>query len=98
MFVSHCKVDTSELLKYPKQTSKRSQKRKKGENSDKVSDVNNEDRFHPVKCDECNTVVAVYDDDEVYHFFNVLASYWWTATETYRIFNSITSAKENELG
>ncbi|XP_060081768.1 E2F-associated phosphoprotein-like [Ylistrum balloti] len=33
------------------------------------------DMFHPVRCTECNTVVAVYDQDEVYHFFNVLASY-----------------------
>lgn len=35
----------------------------------------NKDMFHPVRCTECNTVVAVYDQDEVYHFFNVLASY-----------------------
>lgn len=36
---------------------------------------NKEDMFHPVRCIECNTVVGVYDNDEVYHFFNVLASY-----------------------
>jgi len=30
--------------------------------------------FHPVACSECNTVVAALDSDEVYHFFNVLAS------------------------
>ena len=36
---------------------------------------NNEPMFNPVRCQECNTVVAVYDDDEVYHFFNVLSSY-----------------------
>ncbi|OWF56843.1 E2F-associated phosphoprotein-like [Mizuhopecten yessoensis] len=33
------------------------------------------DIFNPVRCTECNTVVGVYDQDEVYHFFNVLASY-----------------------
>ena len=30
--------------------------------------------YHPVHCAECNTEVAVYDKDEVFHFFNVLAS------------------------
>ncbi|KAL4237359.1 hypothetical protein ACF0H5_002077 [Mactra antiquata] len=68
MFVSNCKVDTSEFLKYPK-AGKNSRKRRKSEKS--VED----DKFNPVKCEECNTVVAVYDEDEVYHFFNVLASY-----------------------
>jgi len=34
-----------------------------------------EDLFHPVICQECKTEVGVYDTDEVYHFFNVLASY-----------------------
>jgi len=31
--------------------------------------------YHPVVCSVCNSEVAVYDADEVYHFFNVLASY-----------------------
>jgi len=30
--------------------------------------------FHPVKCTECDAVVGVYDAEEIYHFFNVLAS------------------------
>ena len=34
-----------------------------------------EEVFHPVKCSVCNTEVGVYDEDEVYHFFNVLASH-----------------------
>lgn len=33
------------------------------------------DKFHPVMCKICNTKVAVYDADEVYHFFNVVTSY-----------------------
>jgi hypothetical protein len=28
--------------------------------------------YHPVQCESCNTVVAAYDADEVYHFFNVV--------------------------
>nr|XP_045583329.1 uncharacterized protein LOC123746098 isoform X1 [Procambarus clarkii] len=31
--------------------------------------------FHPVTCKICNTKVAVYDKDEVYHFFNIVTSY-----------------------
>lgn len=73
MFVTNCKVDKTEILKYPK-ASKRSKKRKKSKQS--MDDTaTNDDNFHPVKCTECNTVVAVYDEDEIYHFFNVLASY-----------------------
>ena len=30
--------------------------------------------YHPVHCSQCNTEVAVFDKDEVYHFFNVLTS------------------------
>ncbi|KAF2353620.1 E2F-associated phosphoprotein [Trinorchestia longiramus] len=33
------------------------------------------DVFHPVLCRHCNTKVAVFDKDEVYHFFNVITSY-----------------------
>lgn len=32
-------------------------------------------KYYGVKCDVCCTQVAVYDQDEVYHFFNVLASH-----------------------
>lgn len=32
-------------------------------------------KYYSVKCDVCCTPVAVYDQDEVYHFFNVLASH-----------------------
>lgn len=31
--------------------------------------------YHSVSCKICNTKVAVYDKDEVYHFFNVVTSY-----------------------
>ncbi|KAG0713003.1 E2F-associated phosphoprotein [Chionoecetes opilio] len=39
-----------------------------------INDVG-QDAFHPVMCKICNTKVAVYDSDEVYHFFNVVTSY-----------------------
>ena len=36
---------------------------------------NKEEFFYSVSCDVCNTKVAVYDKDEVYHFFNIVTSY-----------------------
>ncbi|KAK3598652.1 hypothetical protein CHS0354_020410 [Potamilus streckersoni] len=78
MFVMNCVVDNTERLKFPKGSAKeRKRKRKKQmvSNSLNANLDEEEDWFNPVKCSECSTVVAVYDDDEVYHFFNVLASY-----------------------
>ena len=31
-----------------------------------------EEIFHPVVCDICTTEVAMRDEDEIYHFFNVI--------------------------
>lgn len=31
--------------------------------------------YHPVQCTECSTEVAVVDQEEVFHFFNILASH-----------------------
>lgn len=42
------------------------------ENTDSLSF---EETFNPVMCSECNTEVGVYDSQEIYHFFNVLASH-----------------------
>ena len=74
MFVLNCTVDHSEHLKYPKQEQKRKGK-KKSKSTEGPEGVDPNDLFNPVKCDRCSTQVAVYDRDEVYHFFNVLASY-----------------------
>lgn len=67
MFVMNCRVDTTELLKQPLKKKKRKKQNTGAGDSG--------DNFHPVKCTECSTVVGVFDNDEVYHFFNVLASY-----------------------
>lgn len=40
-----------------------------------ASAVPAEERYHPVLCGQCATEVAVYDHDEVYHFFNVIAGH-----------------------
>ncbi|CAM9391400.1 unnamed protein product [Hapterophycus canaliculatus] len=36
--------------------------------------VGEEEMFHPVCCGECDHIVGVYDADEVFHFFGVIAS------------------------
>lgn len=43
-----------------------------------VGDTNNtpeDELYYPVRCTECHTEVAVFDKDEIYHFFNVIASH-----------------------
>ena len=64
MFVESCKVVRSEVYRYT--------------DSGLVAVQNvgalNDDTFYPVKCEECDTQVAVFDRDEVYHFFHVLVS------------------------
>jgi len=65
MFVQNCSINFEQTLNCPLKS------QKKGKNKITTS----QDVFHPVKCDICNTEVAVYDKDEVYHFFNVLSSY-----------------------
>ncbi|CAL8303481.1 unnamed protein product [Boreogadus saida] len=34
-----------------------------------------EEVYHPVQCSECSTEVAVVDQEDVFHFFNILASH-----------------------
>lgn len=41
----------------------------------RLAGMDEEELYHPVKCTECSTEVAVFDKDEVYHFFNILASH-----------------------
>ena len=89
MFVMNCKVTEDEVLRYePSQQQNSGKKRKKAQKGKLVQHTKEEDnltsgdsaeseRYHPVTCVECNSEVAVYDSDEVYHFFNVLASCAW---------------------
>lgn len=72
MFVMNCTVDQSETLEYPEQAPK---KKKKKPQETAPQPLCTKDLFNPVRCSECKTVVGVIDKDEVYHFFNVLASH-----------------------
>eukprot|EP00088_Acartia_fossae_P008206 TRINITY_DN1389_c0_g1_i6.p1 TRINITY_DN1389_c0_g1~~TRINITY_DN1389_c0_g1_i6.p1 ORF type:complete len:327 (-),score=83.72 TRINITY_DN1389_c0_g1_i6:507-1487(-) len=69
MFVMNCSVVTDEVMKVPVKT-----KSKKNKNKNKVV-THPADEFHPVRCDQCKTEIAMYDKDEIYHFFNVVASH-----------------------
>ncbi|XP_018422550.1 PREDICTED: E2F-associated phosphoprotein isoform X2 [Nanorana parkeri] len=80
MFVMNCTVNKNEVLKFPEQPTKhrrRNRKKLKVQSTGSASETQNTETemFHPVKCNECSTEVAVYDKEEVYHFFNVLASH-----------------------
>lgn len=40
-----------------------------------LATINDSDLYYAVYCNVCNTQVAVYDVDQVYHFFSVIASH-----------------------
>ncbi|XP_062431916.1 E2F-associated phosphoprotein [Rhea pennata] len=76
MFVMNCSVNKEEILKYKKKLQKRNKKmRHSKETTSVLSNQEEEEIYHPVMCTECSTEVAVMDKDEVFHFFNVLASH-----------------------
>ena len=84
MFVMNCRIHRDEVLKYAPKLNKKERRRKKGRRKreggggsgggEPGAGGEEEEDYHPVYCAECNTQVAVYDRDEVFHFFNVLAS------------------------
>lgn len=88
MFVMNCTVSKDEVLRY-KAAKQKNRRRKKGRQAStstemeaeagltdsRLSGMDEEEIYHPVKCTECSTEVAVFDKDEVYHFFNILASH-----------------------
>jgi len=85
MFVTNCAVRMDEVLRYDQTSAqkktKRKSKRRRGAHANRSPDrdtalpADTDDVYHPVVCSVCNSEVGVYDKDEVYHFFNVLASY-----------------------
>ena len=74
MFVMNCKEDTSKKLTFPVIKSK-SKKKGKNKQNEFSNEIDPDEVFNPVKCNQCSTQVAMYDSEEVYHFFNVLASH-----------------------
>lgn len=86
MFVMNCTVQRDEVLRYKQERKQRNRKRRKGQKTEAAPDeaagptpagMDADEVYHPVQCSECSTEVAVFDKDEVYHFFNILASHCW---------------------
>ena len=75
MFVMNCIEDTDTKLTFPVIKSKSKKKGKNNKQTEFNNEADPEEVFNPVKCNQCSTQVAMYDSDEVYHFFNVLASH-----------------------
>ncbi|XP_020497628.1 E2F-associated phosphoprotein [Labrus bergylta] len=86
MFVMNCKVKRDEVLRFKTQPEKkqRNRKRRRGQKTETPLDgrpeptpegMDADEVYNPVQCSECSTEVAVFDKDEVYHFFNILASH-----------------------
>ncbi|EDQ91654.1 uncharacterized protein MONBRDRAFT_14587, partial [Monosiga brevicollis MX1] len=75
MFVLNCRVDTTQVQEKDASGKRTANAAHAAQSPVQASGAAHmEDDFHPVHCTECNTIVAMYDLDEVYHFFNVLAS------------------------
>jgi PREDICTED: E2F-associated phosphoprotein-like len=66
MFVMNCRIEWAKKMEY-----KDKRKRKRRSQDEAVSS----EIYYEVKCSICDTQVAVYDQNEVYHFFNILASF-----------------------
>lgn len=76
MFTFNCKVDVNEVMKIPLRMQKNlSKKSPEFVDESVVESGSSNDTYHPVRCAECNTHVAMLDSDEVYHFFNVITSH-----------------------
>ncbi|XP_034531412.1 E2F-associated phosphoprotein isoform X2 [Notolabrus celidotus] len=86
MFVMNCTVKKDEALRYKNEPERKpkNRKRRRGQKTETPPDERADPRpagmaddevYHPVQCSECTTEVAVFDKEEVYHFFNILASH-----------------------
>jgi hypothetical protein len=63
MFVQNCKV-------YLNRTVKTVPDKRKS----RLIDVDPDEVYHPVHCNECDCVLGARDSEEVVHFYHVLAS------------------------
>ncbi|KAJ3680377.1 hypothetical protein LUZ60_016655 [Juncus effusus] len=74
MFVRNCTVKTDQILREGNQKPK--QKRKKNSKKAHLEEDSQTEGpiYRPVCCSVCSTEVGVLDQDEIYHFFNVIPS------------------------
>jgi hypothetical protein len=74
IFVENCIVVEDEILRYCSTSDISIEKMAMTKLTGQRSGLLDKDSYHPVRCLECNTEVGVYDNDQVVHFFNVIAS------------------------
>ncbi|PKA55028.1 hypothetical protein AXF42_Ash003665 [Apostasia shenzhenica] len=72
MFVVNCHIKNDQILR--EQRKMKGKSKKKEDYGEPQLDINNGAVFRPVCCSVCSTEVGVFDQDEIYHFFNVLPS------------------------
>lgn len=72
MFVLNCTILRDEVLHI--KSPKKGRKQRKRKNVDTEAEDHDSGPYRPVQCTVCSTEVAVYDNDEIFHFFNVLPS------------------------
>ncbi|XVF01755.1 hypothetical protein REPUB_Repub04eG0116500 [Reevesia pubescens] len=71
IFVVNCKIETDKARQEKVKPKKGKRRRESSENESVAAGG---EIFKPVCCSVCSTEVGVIDEDEVYHFFNVLPS------------------------
>ena len=74
MFVFNCLVVSGETLTYKIKEKKKKRRRGKEKQEEVEGEEGDGELYNPVKCNACQTKVGVYDKEEIYHFFNVLAT------------------------
>ncbi|KAI9263358.1 E2F-associated phosphoprotein-domain-containing protein [Phascolomyces articulosus] len=78
MFVTHCKVIKTERYRYKDKRKKQPLSSHQPSSSmvgaDETNDQEGDEGYYIVKCSTCDTHVAMMDEDEVYHFFNTIAT------------------------
>ncbi|KAL5543113.1 hypothetical protein UlMin_010823 [Ulmus minor] len=72
VFVVNCKVGSERLLQQSMPKPKRGKRRREAVESEVDAPVG--ETFKQVNCLVCSTEVGAVDEDEIYHFFNVLPS------------------------
>ncbi|CAG5866927.1 E2F-associated phosphoprotein [Menidia menidia] len=75
MFVMNCTIKSDEVLRYKNQREMKQRNRRSKKKMEVHGRMETEEVYHPVQCSECSTEVAMFDKEEVYHFFNILASH-----------------------
>ncbi|GAV72273.1 Eapp_C domain-containing protein [Cephalotus follicularis] len=70
VFVVNCKTESNQV----RQSILRPKRGRRGRESNETAAPVGGETFKPVCCSVCSTEVGVIDEDEVYHFYNVLPS------------------------